>query len=71
VRDDVRLSSVADSLSASLMFADSDRVPDLSHIAKNPNSNTIPPYLMILWVCLIIVGLAISRFRYDKSKTWK
>ena len=68
VRDDVRLALVADSLGADLIVSDSDMTPDLSHIAKSPNSNTIPPYLTILGACLILAGLVISRFRYDKIK---
>ncbi len=62
IRDDARLTSVARSLDADFILLDSLR--DLTRIAKSPNSNTIPSYLMIIWTFLIIVWLMVSRFRY-------
>ena len=68
IRDDARLASVAESLDADLIFLDSPS--DLTRIAKSPNSNTIPPYLMMIGTLLIVAWLMISRFRYT-TKTWK
>ena len=64
VRDDSLLTSVADSLDARLIFWDSLQALDLSTLARWTNSSRIPPYLMILWVFVIVSGLMISRFSY-------
>ena len=67
IRDDAMLTTVARSLDAELILLDSPS--DLIPIAKSPDSNIIPPYLMMIGVLLIVAWSMISRFHYT-TKNW-
>ncbi len=71
VRDADRLLVISESIGADLILSEWARDDIIESIAKNKNSNTIPPYLTLWWVLLIVAGSVWSRFQYNTIPHWK